>query len=725
MNIDRRCFIAMTVGGAAGTALTPIPWKLMDDVAIWSQNWPWTPVPPEGEMTEVASVCTLCPGGCGISVRKVDERVIKVEGLADHPVNQGGICIRGLTGPQLIYSPTRVRTPLKRAGDRGAGKWQKISWDAAIAEVAERLGALRSDGKPQAVACLTDSGRGTVGKLFERFLTTYGSPNLITMSTSADTASAGLGKLTGAQADLGYDLENADFIMGFGAGILDGWGSPVRAFSAHSGWKERKVRMAQAEPRLSSTAACADIWLPLKPGTYGALALGIARVVLELGGENRDYLAGIPTFAEWKQNVLNNYGTPRVAELTGVSEDLIRQAGKEFSQARKPLALWGEGRGLAPGSLNDFMAVMALNALKGNLNQPGGTWTVAAPEYIEWDDPEFDAQANDGLNQQRLDGGAAPMPARANQFFANLAAGEGYPLEMLLVHQANPAYSLPATDQVKAALAKVPLVVSFSSFMDETAQLADLILPNHIYLERFEDVPVAMGMPQPVVGLSRPVVAPQHNTRHVGDVILQVADALGGTIAGAMPWESYEACLKETLGYRWSKLMAKTYWEAGAGHDAPAFAFVGEGGLMPDYQALAPEGDAGQYPLELIPYDSMRLAGRRVGSMPYMVKTVEDTVLIENAGLVEVNPATAQASKLKEGQWAVLATPLGEARVRVHLSHGIRPGLVAMPRGLGHTAFDEFLKDKGVNINDLMGPVADPVTGLDAAWGIRAKLSKA
>ena len=80
MKLSRRCFLSFVVGGAAGTALSPLPWKVMDDVSIWSQNWPWTPVPPDGEGKYVNSTCTLCPGGCGISVRKIDERAVKIEG---------------------------------------------------------------------------------------------------------------------------------------------------------------------------------------------------------------------------------------------------------------------------------------------------------------------------------------------------------------------------------------------------------------------------------------------------------------------------------------------------------------------------------------------------------------------------------------------------------------------------------------------------------------------
>jgi anaerobic selenocysteine-containing dehydrogenase len=127
----------------------------------------------------------------------------------------------------------------------------------------------------------------------------------------------------------------------------------------------------------------------------------------------------------------------------------------------------------------------------------------------------------------------------------------------------------------------------------------------------------------------------------------------------------------------------------------------------------------------LVPYDAMRIAAGASANTPFMTKTVGDDVLKGKDVFVEINPKTADAAGLGEGRTAVLSTPRGQARVRIHLSEGIMPGLVAMPRGLGHTAYDDYLAGKGVNVNALIGPVEDPASGLDAAWGIQAKLAKA
>jgi anaerobic selenocysteine-containing dehydrogenase len=295
---------------------------------------------------------------------------------------------------------------------------------------------------------------------------------------------------------------------------------------------------------------------------------------------------------------------------------------------------------------------------------------------------------------------------------------------------------MPGAATFKAAVDKIPFVVSFSSYMDETAMNADLILPNHVYLERYEDVPVTAGLTEPTIGLARPVVYPMFNTKHTGDVVISLAQELGGSIADAFPWDDFETCLEETLGDMWDSLNEEGYWadaefQPAAWGDAfetasGKFEFVNESmDLTPGFTASPAEGDEAAYPLILIPYDSMRLANGFISNPPFVIKTVEDTVVLGKSVLVEVNPETAKRFGLSEGKAAKLTTPKGEAEVKVHLYDGIMPGVIALPRGLGHSTNDKYMAGKGVNYNELIGPVEDQASGLDAAWGIRAKLVKA
>jgi anaerobic selenocysteine-containing dehydrogenase len=283
MKIDRRSFLSLGIGVAAGTALSPLPWKLTDDLSILTQMWPWTPVPKRGEANYVNSVSTLCGGGCGISVRKIDNRAVKIEGMPGYPGSDGKACPLCLSGLQLLYGPTAVSSPLKRVGERGEGKWQKISWDDAVAEVAEKLGTLREDDRPQGLACITDRACGTVPELFKRFLQVFGSPNFMPSASYEDAYQLTLKLMQGVDASAGFDLENADYILSLGSGILEGWGPTVRMFRAKEHWLENNVKVVQVEPRLSNSAAKADQWIPIEAGTEGYLALGIAHVILKEG----------------------------------------------------------------------------------------------------------------------------------------------------------------------------------------------------------------------------------------------------------------------------------------------------------------------------------------------------------------------------------------------------------------------------------------------------------
>jgi menaquinone reductase, molybdopterin-binding-like subunit len=732
MKLSRRCFLSFVVGGAAGTALSPLPWKLMDDVSIWSQNWPWTPVPPEGESTYVQSTCTLCPGGCGISIRKIDQRAIKIEGVKGHPINEGGICSLGLSGLQLLYGPTRIQAPLKRTGKRGQGQWATISWPQAVAEVAAKLGALREQGKPQSLACIAPRDTGTVPQLLSRLMTAFGSPNFFRMPSIEDAYESVVYLTQGVVGTAGVDVENADCILSFGSAILDGYGSPVRMFRANSKLKETHGIVIQIEPRLSNTAAQADAWLAVKPGGEAALALAMAHVIIDRQAINQAFVAGsVEGFEAFARMVQERYAPDAVAEKTGIEAAVITETALKFAAAKKPLALYGKGKGQTPGSLKEALAVQALNALVGNINNPGGVQALPAYDYINWLDVETDAVAAAGLQTPRLDGAGTDKFPNARYLLHRLPeAADG--IQALLVTEANPCFALPGSAAIQAAFDKIPFIVSFSSYMDETAMQADLILPNHCYLERYEDVPVTAGLTRNTVGLCRPVIAPLYQTQHVGDTILQIAKALKGSVANSFPWPDYTTCLKTTLGRRWPAMASTGVWVAshkpqqGFGAASGKFVLMNDalGGIyMADDVALAGKEEASA--LVLTPYDSIRLSSEYVGDTPFMVKTVSDTVIKGRDGFVDINPETAKALGLTDGQTARLSTALGEARVRVHYEHGIRPGVVAMPRGLGHWAYDQYLAGKGVNVNQLFGPVEDPASGLDAAWGIGAKLARA
>jgi anaerobic selenocysteine-containing dehydrogenase len=468
--------------------------------------------------------------------------------------------------------------------------------------------------------------------------------------------------------------------------------------------------------------------------------MGIAHVIIKEylydTGFILNYTKG---FEDWKRLVMENYSPDRVAAITGIDSGTIVVLARSFANASRPLAICGRGDGSSPVGLKECMTVHALNALVGNVNKRGGVWAISDLDYIRWPEIEMDARAATGMQHERLDGAGSKKYLFSrylmNRFSEAVNSGEQSPLQALFVSGANPLYTLPDTKNTEKAFDRIPFVVSFSSYMDETAQKADLILPNHVFLERYEDVPPPVGLIQPVVGLAKPVVEPQFDTRHVGDVIMQMAKGLGGSVANAFLWDSYYSCLKETLSDKWDTLVEKGFWsdtelmpstlESSFETISGKFEFINpDTGSMPQFKPVNIEGDERLYPLVLIPYDTIRLANSYIGDPPFAIKTVEDTVLKGEYVFVEINPKTARSAGLREGQRVLLITPKGKAEVKVHLFEGIMPGIIALPRGLGHTAYDDYLAGKGINFNTLIGTLEDPDSGMDAAWGIRAKLSK-
>ncbi|MBW2645838.1 MAG: molybdopterin-dependent oxidoreductase [Deltaproteobacteria bacterium] len=710
MSLGRRGFLQFCLGAGAGITFSPLPWKLMDDSCIWSQTFRGlpieVPVPPVGEVNIEKSVCTLCPGGCGISVRKVKNRAVKIEGTEGHPINDGGICILGVAGLYQLYGGARVKGPLKRAGNRGEGKWEEISWSAAISEISKKLSQIRRNGSAHTVACISGKDRGTVPQLFKRLLTAYGSPNFISMPSSEDTEKLGLKLMQGENASVGYDLENARYILSFGSGLIDGWGSPVRVFRANSTWREEaakgNAKVVQIEPRLSNTAAKADVWVPIVPGTEAALALGLAHVIIKERRYNKNF-------------VMNHcFGF----------EDWTDDSGKAHKGLKRMVL-----KGYSP---NEFMAIYALNALVGNINKTGGVLALPEVRTNAWPAVEQDTIAKRGVIRPRFDrAGTKAFPATESLFnqlpeLLNTRKG-AYDLSALLVYGANPYYTAHNRAAVAEALDSIPFIVSFASHMDETAQHADFILPSHINLEQYEDVPTPVGLNVPIIGLSRPVVDPEYDTQHVGDTVIALGKSIDG-VADSFVWDNYKSLLRKTMGEKWNTLVREGYWKDPSykpsdwarGFKTPSgkFEFLATG----SYKPVVLEGDPNSYPLVLIPIESTRLADGAVANPPYLTKTVAETVLKNNDIFVEINPKTAAAYGLSEGTVAMLKTPSGEVKVRAHLYEGVRPDVVAIPTGLGHSAYDDYLSGKGVNANDVIGMAEDPVSGLDIAWGSRASL---
>lgn len=714
MKVDRRSFLGLGLGAVAGITVSPVGLKLTDDSSIWTQNWPWTPVPADGEVSYENSVCSLCPGSCGLSVRKIDGRPVKIEGLAEYPVNDGGVCLHGIAGLQYLYDPARVKTPLKKNGDT----FEEISWDDAIALVADKLADLREKGSPEKLACIADKRQGSVSGLFQRLLKTFGSSNFYTMPSLESYLEVTAEALHGEEMTIGFDLENSDFVLSFGAGIIEGWGSPVNCFKANASRKDRHAKLYQIESRLSNTAANADKWIPIKPGTEADLALGICTVILKnnlfdsMAAAN--FRGGINKLAAMLQK---DYSLSKTAEITGVKASDIEKIAILFAKAKWPVAVFGKGRGDGAQSLKELAAVHTLNCLVGNLNKKGGAFVQSKSEYLEFPDEVMDSIADAGNLKNKAG-------RYVNQLIEKINTSSEPVVEALFVYNANPCYSLHHPKSVKQAIDKIPFVVSFSSFLDETAKEADIILPSHIFLERLEDVPSCAGLAKSVIGLTKPIISPVFNTKHAGDAVILIAKALGGSVAQSFEWEAYDECLESVVGGIWDVLSENGYAIISEGTPSGSVT-VNVSFLADNPETVQAQGD---YELTLIPIDNMRLINSGMVASPFAIKTVSDKVLMGTNSVVEINPLTAKG--LKDGGYVTLTTPMGKVRVMINLNEGIMPGVIGMVEGLGHTLnvkhmSNKYVSNKGINVNELIGPVIESGSGLDAAFGIKVNISRA
>ena len=588
LKLDRREFLRFSGGGAAGLATAGVTLKGIStlNAALEAEEVKV----PRGPESWSLSVCTLCPGGCGLRVRKIGERAVKIDGNPLHPVSHGGLCPRGLAGLQVLYHPDRLRGPMENAGTRDNPDWKEISWEQGIERVTERLREIQAAGQAHSVALVSGSAGHLRQRLFRKFLAAYGSPNYLSALSGQESVRRAVYLQQGMAKGLAYDLERTRYLLSFGANLLEGWGSPVSTMRAFGRWRDsgggRRSKFTQISPRLSLTAAKADEWVALKPGTEAALALGIAYVLITEGLFDTSFVEEHTFgFDDWQDRrgrthmgfrslVLQDYRLNAVSALTDVPVETILRLGREFAGNRPALAISGQTASTLPGNPYTAMAVHSLNALAGSIEAEGGV--VIRPDLPG--DADSPAERR-GLPPQLLARDDSPFPeADLSHLPRILRERKPYAVQVLFVHGADPVFSLPNGEELAEALDEVPLVVSFSPFMNETAARADLILPDHTGLERWQESASPPTFPFPELSISSPVVEPQHRTRDTAEVFLEMARALGGKAASALPQSSVQEYFREETekifaaraGYTftthledtWNRMLERSGWWA-------------------------------------------------------------------------------------------------------------------------------------------------------------------
>jgi menaquinone reductase, molybdopterin-binding-like subunit len=558
MQFTRRRFLQLVSGTAGAAALMRERLSGVGQAAEDVQRWA-TP-----EEVLVPSICQQCPGGCGLLVRTLDGEAAGISGNPLHPINGGALCPKAFGGLQLLYDSHRLKGPMARAGERG--RFRAIGWDEALSMVTARLSDLRAKDLSHTLAILGGQYRGYRDTLWKRFSEAYGTPNYIRVRCFSPEKPALAHRLMqGVTSPLGYDLGEARFILSFGAGLLESWIGPVHSSRAFARLRRSSDRprglLVQVDPRRSATAIKADRWIAIAPGTDGVLALGIANAMIREGLYDQEFVAEHTFgFEDWvdgagrphigfKNLVLRDYGLFTVSAATGVSVRNILEIARNLATLKPAIVIGERGPSYGADDLHTRMAIHSLNALSGNIGLAGGLQIQGELPLTPLPAINQDAVAKHGLAQPRIDGAGAKqyfLASDAAQLLPErIASGTPYPINALFLYATNPLANHPAKEALTAALKKIPFIVSFSPVLDESSALADLILPDHTYLERWQDDQVTHLAGFTCFSLARPASKPLHQTRNTADAVLQIAQALGGAVAQNLPWKKFEDLLRD------------------------------------------------------------------------------------------------------------------------------------------------------------------------------------
>jgi len=706
MSMDRRSFIKLTAVTGGATAIAACTTGSPENELIRF-------VPDEDLAPGIAEikngVCPVCDAGCGTTVRVMqgDAEVIrngqrgvmtmslakKLEGNPTHPISQGALCPRGQASIQITYHPDRLIQPLKRRGARGSGDYQPVTWDAAIAELVSHLDGLAGSGASGSLAALTHPGASSRNDLFALFLEKFGGQSPITHELFGDDVLRRANGMSFGRARVPtFDFANARAVISFGADFLGTWNSPVSQMAGYAkmrgGRPGIRGALIQVEPRMSLTGASADEWVAIRPGTEGILALGLADA---LGAQN-----------------VGDYTPQMVEQRTGVKAARVVRLAQMLKDMRPAVAVVAGAPLAQTNGLFTALAVNALNSTLGAVDAPGGL--------------TFAPQAS-----------AKTSAARSLQSFASDVLAGKMMVQALLVDGVNPVHTTPPGWRVKDALEKIPYIVSFGSFADDTSVMADLILPDHSALESWTDSRPESGTAKAIVTVAGPAMKPLHDTRATPDVLLDVAKKLKKPLSG-LP-ENFEAMLQASAGgdEAWATATKQGWVELGArvsglgtrsANREPRAASREPRAPSPEPRAPSFDGDPAQYPFHFLPFASQAFLDGSTAHLPWMQEMPDPISTAMWSTWVEINPQTASKLGIGDGDMVEIASAHGAIHAPALISPGIAPDVIAMPAGQGHETFTRYASGRGSNPVKVLAPVVEPETGALAWAATRVKVTR-
>jgi molybdopterin-containing oxidoreductase family iron-sulfur binding subunit len=619
-----------------------------------------------GKAAWYASTCRECPAGCGILAKNREGRVIKIEGNPLHPINKGKLCMRGQAALQRIYNPERIKTPLQK-DQQG---WRPLSFSQALTLLKGKADEAARKG-PNRVRMLTEVVGESLLELFTAALKKWHSPGpLVFESFAYESLKAANERTFGLNGLISYAMENADCLVSFGADFLETWLSPVeyaRKFKSMHGFNNgQKGQFLHVSPYQSLTGANADMWAPCFPGGETAVVLGLIHEALTLGrGQNLPH-----AIRSGLRNTASTYTKPRVAALSGIAPEQYEFLLSRLMHSRTPLILGTDTGSSGGNALQTNIAVNLLNL-------------ILDPELRHFN---FE-------NRHRVE--IAASRSEVVDFFKAL---KQEPVDLLLLNNTNPAFTLPTGSGVRDALKKASLfVVSFSNFIDETAGYADLVFPVGLPLETWGEYAGKRNIRSTL----QPAMGRLKDAPDIGDVFLESA------FANDRPDHNFKTYLVEQFvqkGYiQNQKDWVQTLQQGGA---FPQRRSVRSNWSVPQnvtdafHSMTEPQSED----LAFMAVPSLRFFDGRGANLPWLCEIPDPLTKIAWHTPVLMHPKTMAKKGLIQGDVLKIRSEWGSLEAPVYETEGVQSNVLAMSMGQGHDAYGRYAEGMGLNPVQLISP---------------------
>jgi len=704
----------------------------------------------------IPTICGGCHNNCGMLVHVEDDQIVFIEGNPEHPFNRGALCPKGLSMGQLVDSPDRIKRPRKRVGERGEGQWQEISWDEALDFMTDKLTEIKEKYGPETLLFSTGAPMmNSVRNAYKEFYAQYGTPNMWAINHLCFVPRvAALLPTYGFRDDDDYDSTNLIIVWGanpFGSlrpGSYMAYNNNTGYLSPIIDAKERGAKLVVIDPVCTETASKADTWIPIRPGTDGALALAMLNVIIGENMYDADFVGNwTEGFEKLKEHVCRF--TPEWAsEITDIPAGQIRELAIKYA-ATKP-ALIHEGNAFAYHT-NVVQAVRAIGCLKaitGNLDIPGGNVcfpnVVGYPVPVEQGTPTGIKTTVNPSAPHLASADYPLLPAGAPAGIDAILTEKPYQPRALMIYHSNPLLSNANYNRLKEALNKLDFIVSFDIFMTRTVEeAADLVLPDTCFLENYDyrTYPSAEGT---VIALRQPVVSPRHEAKSFYEVEQELAKRMG--FVDKYPWHTVEDFFAYALEP--SKLDLETL------KNKP-ICIVGEheyrkyekGKLRPDGKPgfNTPSGKVELYssvyeklgyePLPTYHEPAESLSKNREHESPHPLTGVNRRSVnyvhfkyrnlpylreIEPEPYVRLHTSDAKARFLHDGDWVQVISPLGHIKMKLGVTERVKPGIALIDGGWGNS-WDFDAANYNVMVDDVK---RDPISQTSAISSFQCEVKK-